>query len=469
MADHAYDYVLLGTGQATGTLIADLLTRGGSIAVIEGGDVGGTCVNVGCTPTKTLVASAKIAHKARTASEYGVETGPVSVDFDTVMERMNSIRHGSRDGLRGWLTSEEAVTFYHDWGRFVGEKAIAVGDATITAETIFVNVGARARVPSIDGLDDVDWLDNRRILELDAVPEHLVIVGGSYIGLEFGQVFRRFGAEVTILERADRLIGREDPDVSAAVREMLEDEGINIVCQAEAAHVTQADDGTIAVDLAASDGEAARTVAGSHLLIGAGRVPNSDRIDAAAGGLALNDRGEIVVNDVMQTGVEGVYALGDVNSAPGAFTHTSVNDTEIALSYLFGGDVPGGVRTVDDRTLTYALFTDPPLGRVGLTEQQALDEGINLLKATRSMDRISRAKEMGETKGFVKILVDADTSQLVGASVLGANGDEIISLFATIMHAEMPYDEFRTIVLAHPTISELMPWTLDSLEAVTPA
>jgi len=463
---HTFDYILLGTGQATSTLIGDLLQRGGTIAVIEGGPVGGTCVNVGCTPTKTLVASAKAAHRARTAGPYGVETGPVEIDFERVMERMNEIRHGSRDGLRGWLESEDAVTLFDDWGRFVGDKEIAVGDTVLTADTIFINAGARARVPDIPGLNDVDWLNNRRILELAAVPKHLVVIGGSYIGLEFGQIFRRFGAEVTILERSSRIIAREDPDISRGVQEILEGEGIEFVLDADVTRVRATPEGGVAVDVTAGPEAEPQTVEGSHLLVGAGRVPNTDRLDPEAGGLATNERGALVVDRVLRTNVDGVYALGDINSQPGAFTHTAVNDAEVVLSHLFDGDVPGGARTVDDRITTYALFTDPPLGRVGLTEQQALDAGINLLKATRPMSRISRAKEMGETEGFVKLLVDADTDQIVGAAILGVNGDEIINMFTAFMHSGKPCTAYRSVVLAHPTVSELMPWILDDLSPV---
>lgn len=470
MATHAFDYVLLGTGQATGTLIGDLLQRGGTIAVIEGGLVGGTCVNVGCTPTKTLVASAKAAHRARTASEYGVQTGPVEIDFERVMARMNAIRHDSREGLRDWLDSEDAVTLFEDWGRFTGEKEIAVGDKVITGDTIFINVGGRARVPDIPGLDGVDWLDNRRILELTAVPDHLIIVGGGYIGLEFAQMFRRFGAAVTLLEHGPRIIKREDPDVSAGLQEILEDEGIRFLCNASVDRVAPSDDAGVTVHATTqADGASERhTIDGSHLLIAAGRMPNTDRLNLEAGNLQTNDRGYLTVDEVLRTDVEGVYALGDVNDNPGAFTHTAVNDAEIVLSHLFDGDVPGGARTVNDRTLTYALFTDPPLGRTGLTEQQALDQGINLLKATRPMARIARAKEMGETKGFVKLLVDADTDHIVGAAILGVNGDEIINMFTAFMHSGKPCTAYRSVMLIHPTVSELMPWILDDLAPVEP-
>ena len=467
-APHHFDYVLIGTGQATSTLISDLIDRGGSIAVIEGREVGGTCVNVGCTPTKTLVASAKAAHRARNAGTYGVNTGSVEIDFERVMDRMNTIRHGSRDGLRDWLESEDAVTLFRDWARFVGEKAIDVGGQRITGDTVFINVGGRARVPDIPGLDSVDWLDNRRILELTAVPDHLIIIGGSYIGLEFGQMFRRFGAEVTIIERAPRIIDREDPDISDGVQSILEDEGIAFVLNAEVDRVASASDGSIEVTATVREDSAdtTRTIAGSHLMIGAGRVPNTDRLDPGAGHLETDDRGYLIVDERLRTNVDGVYALGDVNTQPGAFTHTAVNDAEIVLSQLFDGDVPGGRRTVEDRTTTYALFTDPPLGRVGLTEQQALEQGINLLKATRPMGRISRAKEMGETKGFVKLLVDADTDQIVGAAILGVNGDEIINMFTAFMHSGLPCTKYRSVVLAHPTVSELMPWILDDLAPV---
>ena len=469
MANQHVDYVLLGTGQATGTLISDLVDRGGTIAVIEGGSVGGTCVNVGCTPTKTLVASARAAHRARTAEEYGVQTGPVEIDFERVMARMNDIRHSSRDGLRDWLESEDAVTLFNDWGRFVGEKEIAVGDTVVTGDTVFINVGGRARVLDIPGLDEVDWLDNRRILELNEVPDHLIIVGGGYIGLEFAQMFRRFGAEVTLLEHGDRIIKREDPDISNGVQEILADEGVRFLLGTGVDRVAPSDGGmTVHATTRANGTPEEHVLDGSHLLIAAGRVPNTDRIDPDAGNLETDDRGYLVVDEVLRTNVDGVYALGDVNDHPGAFTHTAVNDAEVVLSHLFDGDVPGGARTVHDRTLTYALFTDPPLGRVGLTEQQALDEGINLLKATRPMKRIARAKEMGETQGFVKLLVDADTDRIVGAAILGVNGDEIVNMFTAFMHSGKSCTAYRSVMLIHPTVSELMPWILDDLSPVAP-
>jgi len=392
----------------------------------------------------------------------------VEVDFPEVMARMNAIRHDSRDGLRRWLESEDRVTLFNDWARFVGEKEIAVGDEVLTGDTIFINVGGRARVPDIPGLDAVEWLDNRRILELSEVPEHLIIVGGSYIGLEFGQMFRRFGAAVTILERAPRIISREDPDVSEGIRDILEDEGVQFLLNATVDRVAPGEPEGVTVHAAThTDGETeAHAIDGSHLLIAAGRVPNTDRLSPSAGGLETNARGYLTADKVLRTNVEGVYALGDVNDQSGAFTHTAVNDAEIVLSHLFDGDVPGGARTMDDRTLTYALFTDPPLGRVGLTEQQALDQGINLLKATRPMARIARAKEMGKTKGFVKLLVDADTDRIVGATILGVNGDEIINMFTAFMHSGRPCTAYRSAVLVHPTVSELMPWILDDLAPV---
>lgn len=474
MATRSFDYVLVGTGQATSTLIGGLLAkhsgdRPPAIGIIEGGHVGGTCVNDGCTPTKTLVASARAAHVARRASAYGVETGEVRIDFGRVMERMNEVRHGSRNGLADWLTGQDEITLIREWAEFVGPRRLKAGDDIIEGHCVFLNVGGRARIPAIPGLDSIHWLDNTRLLELTEVPDHLIIVGGSYIGLEFGQMFRRFGAEVTILERGERIIKQEDADISAGVHEILENEGIRFMVDTEVSSVAPGPHGE-GVVVTVDTPSGTETVAGSHFLIGAGRIPNTDRLNPEAGGIETDKRGYVKVNEVLCTTAERVYALGDVNGQ-GAFTHTSVNDAEIVLGDLFDGNIPGGRRTVEDRLLTYALFTDPPLGRVGLTERQAIEHGMNVLKATRPMAQVSRAKEMGETQGFIKLLVNADTDQIVGAATLGANGDEIINMLTAFMHGGQPCRTYRSVVLVHPTISEIIPWVLDDLEPVesTPA
>jgi pyruvate/2-oxoglutarate dehydrogenase complex dihydrolipoamide dehydrogenase (E3) component len=454
MNHQQFDHILIGTGQATGTLVSALPTTE-SIAIIEGGKIGGTCVNSGCTPTKTLVASAKVAHMARRAHEYGVTTGDVSVDFERVMERMNSVRGSSTQGLESWLRSLPNVSLFQGWAQFVGPKAVRVNGASLEGQRIYINVGGRSRTLAIPGLSEVPWLDHARLLDLKELPKHLIIIGGSYIGLEFAQMFRRFGSEVTVLEASSQIMSREDKDVADEAQQILEDEGITFYLDASVTEVRKGFDETIEVSL-----DKGTVISGSHVLLAVGRVPNTDRLNLQAAGIETDKRGFIQVDQHVMTNVKDVFALGDVNGQ-GAFTHTAVNDAEIALDTMRGGD-----RTLSNRATTYALFTDPPLARAGLTEKQARDQGYRLLKATRAMKRISRAKEMGETQGFVKLLVDADTDQVLGASILGVHGDEVINLFNVLIQAGIPWRQFRKTVLIHPTVSELMPWILDDLKLV---
>lgn len=447
-----FDHVLVGTGQATATLIAGL-PDDVSIAVIEGDHVGGTCVNDGCTPTKTLIASAKVAHQARRGSEYGVRVGDVSVDFGAVMERVNRIRHGSRDGLTKMLETDPRVTFIRGWAAFEAPRTLRVAGRLVAGEHVHLNVGARARVPDLPGLDRVPWLDNARLLQLAEAPEHLVVVGGSYVGLEMAQAFRRLGSRVTVLEGSSQLMGREDADVADAARELLEDEGIEIVLNATLEAVAEADGG---VEVRA-DGHVVR---GSHLLLAIGRVPNADRLNLAAAGVETDERGYVQVDDRCRTTADGVWALGDVNGR-GAFTHTSVNDAEIVLDALGGGP-----RRLSERDTIYAMFIDPPLGRVGMTEKEALAEGHRIRVATREMKRVARAKEFGETRGLIKLIVDADENRFLGVAALGLYGDEIANLFAVAMHGGVDVPTFRRSVLIHPTVAELLPWMLDGLGPV---
>jgi pyruvate/2-oxoglutarate dehydrogenase complex dihydrolipoamide dehydrogenase (E3) component len=451
-----FDHIILGTGQAAGTLLGKLIPEGGAIAVIEGNKVGGSCVNYGCTPTKTLVASAKAIHMARRGSFYGFKTGGVEVDYSRVRQRMNEIRNESRSGLKEWMEESENVTLIKAWGSFTGPKTIQTGSGEIEGETIYINTGTRPVVPKLDGLNSVPWLDSAGLLDLEVLPEHLIIIGGGYVGVEYSQVYRRFGSDVTIIQRSDQLMPREDSDVAESIKEFLEEEGVGVLCNSEAISVT-GKEGELEVKL--NSGE---SVKGSHLLIASGRKPNSDRINLEKAGIQVNDKGYIQVDGYCHTSADGVFALGDVNGE-GAFTHTSVNDAEIVIDYL---DAEGGDRGISKREKIYALFTDPPLGRVGMSEKEALEAGLNVLKATKPMSEISRAKEMGETRGFAKLLVDADTDLILGASVLGPGGDEIINMFAAIMHSKIPCHEYRKVVLVHPTVSELMPFVLDGLEAV---
>ena len=465
-----FDHIIVGTGQATGTLLAKLIPAGDSIAVIEGGDVGGTCVNFGCTPTKTLVASAKVAHIVRHAAKYGVQASPPVIDFAAVRERMNKIRHGSRDGLTNWIEGTPNVTLIRGWAVFESNRVVRVDDRLLEGRKIYINTGTRPVTPEISGLGDVQWLDNQSLLEVEQIPEHLIIVGGGYIGIEFAQIFRRFGSDVTMLHRGDQLMPREDTDVAGALRKILEDEGITIVLNADVRSVTKAAQ-RISVETVAGVGEPAggtgtkKTITGSHLFLATGRRPNSDALALEKTDILTDGAGYIQVDDVCRTAVEGVFALGDVNGH-GAFTHTSVNDAEIVLDYIFGPTNGIGNRRLSDRRPTYALFTDPPLGRVGMTEKEALHKGYRILKATRPMSSISRAKEMGETLGFVKIIVDADSNLILGVSILGVGGDEIINMFTSIMFSRIPCKDYRKVVLAHPTVSELMPWILDGLKEV---
>lgn len=455
-----YDVIWIGTGQATGTVVPRLVKAGKTVALTEGGRFGGSCVNYGCTPTKTIVASARAAHIARRGADFGVMTGEISIDFAKVMERQNKMRHGASHGLENWLRGLDTVDVYSQFAAFESPNTVRIGDEVIEGEAIVINAGGRPRVVPIAGIDEVDWLDNARILDLTILPQHLVIVGGSYISLEFAQAFRRLGSDITILEGGSQLMFREDADIAEKAREVLEGEGITIHLKARVKRLAQEAEQKIDVFFE-QEGET-KQVRGTHLLLAVGRIPNSDRLNLEAAGVEVNERGYIVVNEVMQTNVPHIFAVGDINGE-GAFTHTSVNDGEIFWDYYSGEDD----RALGQRISTYAMFIDPPLGRVGMSEKQARASGRNVLMATRPMRTISRAKEKDETAGLVKILVDADTEQFLGATVFGVGGDEIINMFTTFMYTKQSYKLFRKAVLAHPTVAELMPWTLDDLKPLT--
>ena len=450
-----YNHIIVGTGQATGTLLAKLIPTGESIAVIEGNKVGGTCVNYGCTPTKTMVASAKAIHQAGRGDFYGFKAAPV-LNFDRIMERMNEVRSASSNGLTNWIEATKNVTLIRGMAAFTNEKIIKVNDQEIEGGKIYLNVGTRPSAPPISGVDEVEWMDNSKLLELKNLPEHLVIIGGGYIGVEFSQIFKRFGSEVTIIQRNNQLIPFEDNDVAESVLEVLESEGIHVMLNTNTLSIRKDGEYLIEVESAGKK----EVVKGSHLLIAAGRKPNSDTLDLDKAGIHTYGKGFIKVDDYCQTNVEGVFAVGDVNGH-GAFTHTAVNDGEIVLDFLFGGP-----RKLSQRIPVYGLFTDPPLGRVGLSEKAALEKGFTILKATMPMSRIGRAKEMGETKGFAKLIVDAETDLILGAAIHGPGGDEIINMFAAIMHSRIPCKKYREVVLVHPTVSELMPYVLDGLKIV---
>jgi len=449
-----YDAILIGTGQATGTLVSGLIELGQKVAVIERDRVGGTCVNWGCTPTKTIVASARAAHMVRRAGDFGIDVPEFSVNFGRVMERQNAIRTGNSDGLRNYL--EDVTDFYEGNATFVSEVEVQVGEHTLRGKRIYIHTGARARTPDIPGIDDVPYLDNRGILALEELPDHLIVVGGSYIGLEFSQAFRRFGSKVTVLERAPRVMPREDEDVAEEARSILIDEGIEILCDTQVTAARPGSDGGVTVTFQHNGKE--QSVSGSHLLVATGRVPNTEDLNLPAAGVQTDDRGFVRVNDQLQTNVPHIYAIGDVNGR-GAFTHTSVHDGQVVLKNL-----KGEPWKVSDRIMIYSMFIDPPLARVGMNEAQARQSGRNVLTARMPMSRIARAREKDETRGLVKVLVDADTREILGAAILGVGGDEIINGIAAWMYTGLPYTHFQRAVMVHPTVAELMPWVFENLK-----
>ena len=457
MATSTYDAIVIGTGQA-GPFVASRFAKAGmKVAIVERGLFGGTCVNTGCIPTKTMVASAYAAHLARRAADFGVGIGgAVTIDMARVKARKDAISGQSRSGVEAGLRKTENCTVYQGHARFESSRVVSIGADRITAERIFINVGGRASTPPMPGLDEVPYLTNSSMMGVDFIPEHLVIVGGSYIGLEFGQMFRRFGSEVTIVEMGDRLIRREDEDVSAAILELLEGEGIHVRLNAKCISLSRQGSNVVArVECT----EGAPDVAGTHLLLAVGRRPNTDDLGLEAAGVAVDEHGYIVVDDELRTSVPGIWALGDCNGK-GAFTHTSFNDAEIVVANLLENDV----RRVSDRIPVYGLFVDPPLGRVGMTEAEVRASGRPALVGKRAMKDVKRAVEKGETHGFMKVVVDAETSRILGAAILGTGGDEVVHSILDVMYAKAPYTLIKRAVHIHPTVSELVPTTLWSLK-----
>jgi pyruvate/2-oxoglutarate dehydrogenase complex dihydrolipoamide dehydrogenase (E3) component len=454
----SFDALVIGTGQAGPSLVARMASAGMKVAVIERGVFGGTCVNTGCIPTKTMVASAYAAHLARRAAEYGVHTGPVTVNLKEVKARKNKILAQSRDGIETWLDGMENCKVYRGHARFESPREVSVGEERLGADKIFINVGGRPQVPQVPGLDQVPFLNNRTIMELEELPSRLIVMGGSYIGLEFGQMFRRFGSEVDILERGPRLISREDADVSEGVRSILEKEGIGVHTLAENWKVEKTEGG-IRVRFEVSG--AAREVTGSHLLVATGRRPNTDDLGLDKAGIKTDARGYIQVDDQLRTSVPGIWAMGDCNGK-GAFTHTSYNDFEIVAANLLDNDP----RKVSDRITAYNLYVDPPLGRVGMTEAEAVKTGRPLLLGKRPMTKVGRAVEKGEDQGFMKVVVDAETKQILGAAILGVGGDEAIHSILDVMYAKQPYTLIQRAVHIHPTVSELIPTMMGALKPI---
>jgi pyruvate/2-oxoglutarate dehydrogenase complex dihydrolipoamide dehydrogenase (E3) component len=451
-----YDAIIIGTGQAGPSLAGRLASAGMKVAVIERGRFGGTCVNTGCIPTKAMVASAYAARLACRGAEYGVKVpGPITVDLKAVMARKEAISRKSREGVEGWLKSMAGCTVYQTHARFEAPHQVRAGDEVLSADRVFINVGGRAALPDIPGVKQVPSLNNSSMMNLETLPRHLIIVGGSYIGLEFAQMFRRFGSQVTVIEKAPRLIPHEDEDVSQAVQEIFEHEEIGVRVNAACIRLSRQNDEVAAgVDCT----ESAPEVSGSHVLLATGRRPNTDDLGLEKAGVATDKHGYITVDDHLQTNVPGVWALGDCNGR-GAFTHTSFNDYEIAAANVLDKDP----RKVSDRITAYALYIDPPLGRAGMTDADVRASGRKALSAKRPMTKVGRAVEKGESQGFMKITVDAESKQILGAAILGPGGDEAIHTVLDMMYAKAPYTVMQRAVHIHPTVSELLPTILGEL------
>ena len=441
----SYDVIVIGSGQGGNPLAHTLADRGRRVALVEREHLGGTCVNYGCTPTKTMVASARIAHYARRAADFGVHAGPVTVDLAAVVRRKQQMVEQWRSGQQQAVDERQTLDLYRGHARFTGPHTLDVDGAALRSEQIVIDVGTRPRLPEIDGIDAVEVLTNRTILELTALPEHLLVLGGGYIGLEFGQMFRRFGSRVTIIDRNARILRREDEDVTDALHEALAEEGIAFRLGAKAQKIEATESG-FALTLEG----AAEPIDASHLLAATGRIPNTDDLGLQAAGIETDDRGFIRVDARLRTSVEGVWALGDVTGGP-AFTHLSFDDHFIVLDDL---DDAANPRTTDDRLTPYAVYTDPELGRVGLTEREAKEQGYACKVGSIPMEKVARAKERGETAGLMKIVVDAETDRILGAAVLGPEGGELVQLFTTAMRAGAPWTVFRRAVYIHPTLAE---------------
>jgi pyruvate/2-oxoglutarate dehydrogenase complex dihydrolipoamide dehydrogenase (E3) component len=455
--DRSFDAIIIGAGQAGPPLAVRFGEAGMKVAIVERKLFGGTCVNVGCTPTKTLVASAHAAHLARRAAEFGVVlAGDVGIDMKRVKARQDAVVRAQREGVEQWVGSQPNCSVYRGQARFESAKQIRVGDELLSADKVFINVGGRANIPALPGVDQATILTSSGLLELSELPSHLVIIGGSYIGLEFAQIYRRFGAKVTVVEMAPRLIHREDPDISAAVQAILEAEDVQVRVDAECIHFEpRGAHVCVGVECESGDPE----IVGSHVLLAVGRRPNTDDLGLEAADVEIDKHGYIVVDEALRTSAPGVWALGDCNGK-GAFTHTAYNDFEIVAANLLDGQD----RRVSDRVTAYALFTDPPLGRVGMSQTEALAAGKRLLIGFRLMTEVGRAVEKGETQGFMKVVVDADTQAILGAAILGTDGDEAIHGILDTMYAKVKYQTLQHAMHIHPTVSELIPTMLGELK-----
>ena len=447
----SYNTIVIGAGQGGGPLAGTLAEHGHPTALIERTHVGGTCVNEGCTPTKTMIASARVAHLARRAEDYGVETGDISVDLETVRQRKRDIVESFRSGSRSSIEEKDGLDLIEGDGRFVDANTIEValnegGTRTLTADRIVINTGARPVIPPIEGIDDVEYLTSTSIMELGAVPDHLLVLGGGYIGLEFGQMFRRFGAEVTVVDRGEHILSRESADVAEALQDILREDGIRILNETSMTAV-EGTDGTITAHLEGDD--APDQIEGDELLMAVGRRPNTEDLNLDAAGVDTTERGHVAVEDRLATSADGIYAIGDVKGGP-AFTHVSYDDYRVLCdNWLYDGD-----RTTADRLVAYTLFTDPQLGRVGLTEEQARAGDRDIVVAKMPMSHVARALEVDETRGLMKAIIDAETHQLLGAAILGIEGGEVMSILQTAMMGNVPVDRLQSAPFAHPTLAE---------------
>lgn len=456
---NSFDAIIIGAGQAGPALAGRLTTAGRKVLLIERKLFGGTCVNTGCMPTKALVASAYAAHLARRGADFGVTIdAPIRINMKRIWQRADTVSSTARNNIESWLKGMDNCTIVQGHAKFIGPHEIVVGGETYTAPQIFINTGGRAVIPDMPGIDEIDYLTNTGILQLDTLPEHLVVIGGSYIGLEFAQMYRRFGAKVTIVEKGPRLVSREDEDVSEAIRQIIEAEGIECRLNAECISFKRHAKGAqVSVDCSSG----APAIVGSHVLLAIGRLPNTDDLDVENAGIERDERGYIKVHDDLSTSADGIWALGDCNGR-GAFTHTAYNDFEIVAANLLDGED----RKVSARIPGYALYIDPPLGRVGLNETQARKSGRPLLICKRPMTRVGRAIEKDETKGFMKVIVDAETKKILGAAILGTGGDEAIHGILDMMNADVDYEKLQWAVPIHPTVSELIPTLLGDLKPV---
>jgi pyruvate/2-oxoglutarate dehydrogenase complex dihydrolipoamide dehydrogenase (E3) component len=462
MQDEHFDAIVIGSGQSGGPLSSALARAGKKTAIIESKHIGGTCINEGCTPTKTMVASARVAYLARRAADYGVQTGSVSVDMSVVRQRKRDIVDSFRSGSQRRIEETSGLTLLMGEAHFSGPKTLEVqmNDGStryLSADQIFINTGERPARPAIEDIENVPILDSTSIMELDSVPEHLLVLGGGYVGLEFAQMFRRFGSAVTVIQHGKQLLGREDDDVAEEITKILHEDGIEFLFQAETQHVASTNGGQIHLTIHTPQGT--RTLTGSHLLAAAGRTPNTDKLNLQATGVATNKRGYIQVNDRLETNVAGIYAMGDVKGGP-AFTHISYDDYRIIQANL----LHNGNASIKDRLLLYTVFTDPQLGRVGLTEREAREQQRDIRVAKMPMNYVTRALEVDETRGFMKVVVDAQTGQILGAAILGIEGGEIMSMLEIAMLGKLPYTMLRDAVFAHPNLSEALNNLFSSLD-----